>query len=203
MKKNSAYILLLSIVAGFCNTPSTTVETNSENEIITPVTITSISTDAMIDYLELNATSTFLKKSYIKAPGNGYIVSVNAQAGATVTSNQSLFTLKTKESQSIGNTINLLDTSFRFSGVIPIKGGVGGYVSEINHQAGDYVQEGEQLAVINDTKSLVFILNLPYELRPYVLNKKINLRPCFYFPYCHLQSYLQALLYVNHINYYL
>src|SRR5258706_84508 len=49
--------------------------------------------------------------------------------------------------------------------------GTGGYVSEINHQPGDYVQEGEQLAVISDMNSFVFILNLPYELRPFVLNK--------------------------------
>jgi multidrug efflux pump subunit AcrA (membrane-fusion protein) len=52
-----------------------------------------------------------------------------------------------------------------------VKAGTAGYVSEVNHQPGDYVQEGEQLAVISDSKSFVFILNLPYELRPYVLNK--------------------------------
>jgi multidrug efflux pump subunit AcrA (membrane-fusion protein) len=34
------------------------------------------------------------------------------------------------------------------------------------------VQEGEQLAAISDTRSFVFILNLPYELRPFVLDKK-------------------------------
>ena len=84
-----------------------------------------------------------------------------------------MFVLKTKEAESIGNTINLLDTSFRFSGIINIRAGTSGYVSELNHQAGDYVQEGEQLAVISDIKSFVFILNLPYELRPYVLNKEV------------------------------
>jgi len=38
---------------------------------------------------------------------------------------------------------------------------------------GPYVQEGEQLAVISDISSFVFILNLPYELRPYVMNSEV------------------------------
>jgi multidrug efflux pump subunit AcrA (membrane-fusion protein) len=34
------------------------------------------------------------------------------------------------------------------------------------------VQDGEQLAVISDRSSFVFLLDLPYELRPIVLGKK-------------------------------
>jgi multidrug efflux pump subunit AcrA (membrane-fusion protein) len=83
-----------------------------------------------------------------------------------------LFMLKTKEAQSIGNTINALDSSFKFSGLISIRAAATGHVTEVNHQTGDYVQDGEQLAVINDVNSFVFVLNLPYELRPYVLGKK-------------------------------
>src|SRR6185295_18019743 len=84
---------------------------------------------------------------------------------------QIVFILKTKEAQSIGNTINILDTSFKFTGIIHIPAGTSGYVAELDHQPGDYVQDGEQLAVISDASSFVFILNLPYELRPFVLNK--------------------------------
>jgi biotin carboxyl carrier protein len=145
--------------------------TEEELETITPVTVTSVSTEPMVEYIELNATSTFLQNAFIKANANGYITSVNAQVGKIVSAGQNVFVLKTKEAQSIGNAINVLDSSFKFSGIIHIKSGITGYVSEINHQVGEYVQEGEQLAAINDLKSFVFILNLPYELRPYVLNK--------------------------------
>jgi multidrug efflux pump subunit AcrA (membrane-fusion protein) len=150
----------------------TTVETEEEVAVTTPVTITPIITSPMAEYIELNATSTFLQKAYVKASSNGYINSVNLQMGKMVSAAQTVFVLKTKEAQSIGNTINLLDSSFKFSGIINIKAGTAGYVSEISHQTGDYVQEGEQLAVISDLKSFVFILNLPYELRPFVLNKE-------------------------------
>ena len=172
MKKSSFYFLFLWLMAISCHSRKTTATEEKEPEITTPVTIISASNDAMVEYIELNATSAFLQKAYVKASANGYIASVNAQIGKMVSSGQNVFTLKTKEAQSIGNTINLLDTSFRFSGIISIKAGTAGYISEINHQPDDYVQEGELLAVISDVRSFVFILNLPYELRPYVLDKK-------------------------------
>lgn len=171
MRKIIFYFLILSLAAS-CHSKKTEEAAPLEPEIITPVTVTSVSTDAMAEYIELNATSTFLQKAYVKASTAGYIKSANAQIGKMISSGQTAFVLKTKEAQSIGNTINLLDTSFRFSGIINIKAGTTGYVSELNHQPGDYVQEGEQLAVISDIRSFVFILNLPYELRPYVINKE-------------------------------
>jgi multidrug efflux pump subunit AcrA (membrane-fusion protein) len=172
MKKIRFYIFLFSILTAACHSKTEEETVAEEEEITTPVTITSINTEPMAEYIELNATSTFLQKAYVKASANGYITLVNAQVGKMVSAGQNVFTLKTKEAQSIGNSINLLDTSFKFSGIINIKAGTAGYISEIDHQPGDYVQEGEQLAVISDMKSFVFILNLPYELRPYVLNKK-------------------------------
>ena len=173
MQKCSLYFLLFPLIlAASCHSKTTETTVEEETEIITPVTVTSINTDPMAEYIELNATSTFLQKAYVKASANGYIKVVNVQVSKMVSANQTAFILKTKEAQSIGNTINLLDTSFKFSGIINIKAGTSGYVTELNHQAGDYVQEGEQLAVISDLQSFVFILNLPYELRPYVLNKE-------------------------------
>ena len=172
MKKNILYFLFLSLAVASCRSKKTQEEEPKEPEITTPVTITSVSTGAMAEYIELNATSTFLQKAYVKASTAGYIKSVNAQIGKMISSGQTAFVLQTREAQSIGNTINLLDTSFRFSGIINIKAGTTGYVSELNHQPGDYVQEGEQLAVISDIRSFVFVLNLPYELRPYVINKE-------------------------------
>jgi multidrug efflux pump subunit AcrA (membrane-fusion protein) len=172
MQKPGLYFLsLFWILWASCHSKSTETMVEEETEIVTPVTVTSVITDPMAEYIELNATSTFLQKAYVKASSSGYIKAVNVQLNKMVSANQTAFVLKTKEAQSIGNTINLLDTSFRFSGIINIRAGTSGYVSELSHQAGDYVQEGEQLAVISDIRSFVFILNLPYELRPYVINK--------------------------------
>ena len=138
----------------------------------TPVTVTGISTAPLTEYTELNATATFLQKSYAKANVNGYIQAVNASPGKYVSAGQVLFTIKTKEAQSIDNSINKLDPSFKFSGVNNIKASSSGYVTQLSHQAGDYVQDGEQLAVISDANSFAFLLNLPYELKQQIENNK-------------------------------
>lgn len=172
MKKCSLYILLLWILSGSCHSSKTEdADTEEVKTTITPVTVTSIGTEPMAEYIELNATSVFLQRSFVKASTNGYIETVNTSPGKIVTSDQTLFILKTKEARSIGNAVNALDSSFKFNGTIRIRAGMTGYVSEMDHQIGDYVQEGEQLAIISDANSFVFILNLPYELRPYVMDK--------------------------------
>jgi predicted deacylase len=45
--------------------------------------------------------------------------------------------------------VNALDSSFQFSGTIQIKAPTAGFIAEVNHQIGDYVQDGEQLAIVS------------------------------------------------------
>lgn len=131
----------------------------------TPVKVTSVDKRSMVNYTELNATSSFLQKNYVKANAIGYLQKVNAKIGQYVNKGDVLFTIKTKEAQSIGNSINVLDTTFKFSGINKIKASEHGYITQLSHQMGDYVQDGEQLAVISDRSSFVFIMQLPYEMR--------------------------------------
>lgn len=134
----------------------------------TPVTVTTVDQNAMSDYIDLNATSVFLQKNYIKSNAIGYVQQVDAQPGHYVSKGELLFTIKTKEAQAIGNSINVLDTTLKFSGVNKIKAPGPGYISQLNHQTGDYVQDGEALATISDRSSFVFVMQLPYELKQYV-----------------------------------
>lgn len=138
----------------------------------TPVTVTTVSDSTLVDYVDLSATSVFLQKNFIKANANGYVQNVNTQLGHYVNRGETVFTIKTKEAQSIGNSINVLDTTFKFSGVNRIKAPGSGYITQLNHQPGDYVQDGEQLAVISDRSSFVFVMQLPYEMRRYVQNNQ-------------------------------
>ncbi len=172
MKGYFLFFLFIVMVGWSCKSEKTEGALEEETITITPVTVTAISNEPMAEYIELNATSAFLQKAYVKASTSGYVKTVNAAIGKMIGAGQTAFVLKTKEAESIGNTINLLDTSFKFSGIINIRAGTSGYVTELNHQPGDFVQEGEQLAVISDIRSFVFVLNLPYELRPYVINKE-------------------------------
>lgn len=165
-------LLLLSLLVTSCRNVSTSETSSSTETIATPVTVTSLEMSPMSDWVELNAISGFLQRSYVKASTNGYIIDVNVRAGSDIRKGQHLFTLQTKEASSLGNTIDALDTSFKFTGNINIRAGGSGYLAELNHQVGDYVQEGEQLAAINDLNSFVFVLNIPYEYESLVAGMK-------------------------------
>jgi hypothetical protein len=169
MQKNIFYFLLLFIFS--CKSK----ETKPEEETVdarTPVTIAMVNKEPMTEYIELNATSSFLQKWFVKANVTGYLQAANVALNKYVTRGEILYTIKTKEAESIGNTISILDSTLKFTGVNKIPAVASGFISQVNHQSGDYVQDGEQLAVITDTRSFVFLLDMPYELRPYVMNKK-------------------------------
>lgn len=151
---------------------STTAAEAATPEVQTPVTVTAISSEPLVEYVELNAMSTFLQSSFIKATANGYIKSSDVKPGQFIRAGQVAFVMQTKEAKALGSTINNLDPSFHFSGVIRINATQTGYITSVGHQTGDYVQDGEQLAVLSDSKSFGFLLNLPYELRPYLINNK-------------------------------
>lgn len=142
-----------------------------------PVTVTNISVGPLAESIELNATSAFQLKTFIKANATGYLQLVNAQLGKYINKGQQVFVIKTKEAEALGNTVNVLDSSFRFSGMVPIKSPGSGYVTTLNYRAGDYVQDGEQLAVISDRNSFAFLLDLPYELKPFLAgNKNVTIK---------------------------
>lgn len=147
-------------------------EEAATEEVQTPVTVTGISNEQLAEYVELNAMSSFLQNSFIKSTANGYLKSSNIKLGQFVHAGQLAFMMQTKEAKALGNTINSLDSSFRFSGLIRINASQTGYITSVDHQPGDYVQDGEQLAVLSDAKSFGFLLNLPYELRPYLMKNK-------------------------------
>lgn len=168
--------IVLGVALAFASCKSNTAAVDATPEAITPVTVTTINDSTLVDYTILNATSSFLQKNFVKANAIGYVHNVQTQIGQYVNKGQLLFTIKTKEAESIGNTINVLDTTFKFSGINRIKASAHGYITELNHQNGDYVQDGEQLAVISDRASFAFVMQLPYEIRSNVkANQNVEL----------------------------
>jgi hypothetical protein len=125
-----------------------------------PVTVESIHSADITDYLEVNATSSFLVKSVIKSPTNGYVEEINVSQGDKVNKNQVLFKVRTKESTALKyDSLN----PYSFSGLITLKANLDGIILTLDHPRGDYVQEGDQLATIAVPSSFVFILDVPYE----------------------------------------
>jgi multidrug efflux pump subunit AcrA (membrane-fusion protein) len=170
-----ASIALSSIIACKNNVKEDAAEVSAV--IGTPVTLTSPLIGNMKEEVELNAVSAFLLKTNVKSNTNGYLQMVNASLGKLVHKGDDLFIIKTKEASVLENSNHNMDSSLHFKGVIHVKAPGTGYITQINYQAGDYVQDGEVIATITDTKSFVFLLDLPYELKPFLLsNKQIQLK---------------------------
>src|SRR4051812_47904376 len=100
MKNYFLCFLFLATVALFAchhkETTTTEEEAAAEDQVQTPVTITTVSIQPLVEYAELNATSSFLQSSIVKSNVNGYIKAVNTKVGEYTGAGKVLFTLKTK-----------------------------------------------------------------------------------------------------------
>jgi multidrug efflux pump subunit AcrA (membrane-fusion protein) len=169
--KKRIYILLAVMV---CFSSCHNTDSNSDDETpnaTTPVTITNVNIEPIAETIELRATSQFQKKVAIKSNTNGYIDNVTINLGDEVSLDQLLFTIKTKEASAIENQNTIKDTSLNFSGLLKIKAQKSGIITTLEHQKGDYVQDGDELGIISERSSLIFILEVPFEMHASV---KVN-----------------------------
>ncbi len=150
---------------------------NSGSPIIakTPVTTGTPAFMDISDTIDFPAITSYLKKNVLKSSITGVIESVSAIQGETVSKGKQIFTLKTQEASAMKNS-QPGDSTLGFKGVIKVFSPQDGVISTVSHQAGDFVQQGDELAVIADSKSLVFILEVPFEMTSYIgLNKNCAL----------------------------
>jgi multidrug efflux pump subunit AcrA (membrane-fusion protein) len=175
MKLNSNILILAFIVATLssCNHSAKSNEGDDENaKARTPVTVISISKEDISSTVTLNASSSFLKKSTLKSPVAGYIKEINVKIGEHVKTGQPVFTMQTKEAAAYKN-LKLKDSTFNYSGMIHVRANSDGVVNNLPHVAGDYVQEGDELCSMAEQSSLVFLLEVPYEMHQYVEMNKL------------------------------
>jgi multidrug efflux pump subunit AcrA (membrane-fusion protein) len=141
--------------------------TEEEAEVKTPVTVTPIEYKPVKSGAELPATATYLNKSIIRATTAGMIEKISITPGDFISQGQLLFSIRTREAMALKNNA-AVDSSLAFKGLINIRSNTAGIINIISYQKGDFVQEGDDLAVISEQNSLVFILDVPFELDKYV-----------------------------------
>jgi multidrug efflux pump subunit AcrA (membrane-fusion protein) len=168
MKKYSA-LLLLIVVFQSCKKQETVAK---EAEIVVPITVAHIDTAIIDDYEEVSGTVSYIVKTPIKSIITGYVNSVNAKNNDLIARGKTLFTIKTKEAFALGNDINKLDSNLHFGKALNIKSGTSGYVTGINLEKGNYVQEGDIVATINDFESYGVVINVPFDLKKYIILNK-------------------------------
>ena len=158
-----SFVIMFALVA--CGTQQQSREEAMEPK--TPVTVISVSEEPINETIDLNAVSSFLKKNTVKSPATGIVENIEINVGDNVDKGQLLFNIKTREAAALEKS-QITDSSLLFKGLIKIKAPKTGIISSITRQMGDYVQEGDELAVISDQNSLVFLLEVPFELNSYI-----------------------------------
>lgn len=161
---NIIAILILLTFCG-CNTKSNTGAEDS-TKVTTPVTVISIETRSISEMISFKAISAYQKKNTVKANINGYLEKTFLTIGDHVTQGKILFAVKTKEAKALSKFISN-DSLFTFKGESTINAPSSGVVTEVNKQANDYINDGDQLCVIAEQSSFVFLLNVPYEQNKY------------------------------------
>lgn len=139
-----------------------------------PVTIANPTVTSLTDYMTFNANTTFLSKEIVRSTFQGFIKKVYKNIGDNVKNGDIIFQIITKEAYA-ADTLKLNLNGESFSGTILVKAKTNGVLTELNYNIGDFVSDGEQLAVISNPNSLAVLLNVPYQ---HAAKIKINSR-CF------------------------
>lgn len=138
----------------------------SKNEVVinnrTPVSIANPVVTSLSEYMTFNANTTFLSKEIVRSTFQGFITKVYKNIGDYVKPGEVIFQIVTKEAYA-ADSLKLKLNGEAFSGTILLKAKTDGVLTELNYNTGDFVSDGEQLAVISNPSSLAVLLNIPYQ----------------------------------------
>lgn len=166
--RTSLILLLISglmVISLSCKHAAPTSEESTE--VKTPVTVAPVEYKSVTSTIALPAVATFMNKNIIRATTSGIIEKILIAPGEFISDGQLLFTIRTREAMALDKKAQA-DTSLIFKGLINISSHKEGVINSISYQKGDFVQEGDEMAVVSEQNSLVFIMDVPFELDKYV-----------------------------------
>ncbi|MGQ9846603.1 MAG: efflux RND transporter periplasmic adaptor subunit [Bacteroidales bacterium] len=157
---------------------SSDTKTTVTKTLGTPVKVANPTESALTDYMSFNANTVFMKKEVVRSTFQGFIQKVYRNIGDYVNAGDVVFTIITKEAYAADSLLVKLSDEV-FSGVVNIKSKTSGILTELNYNVGDFVSDGEQLAVISNPNSLAVLLNVPYQ---HISKIKLKSRCILIFP---------------------
>jgi biotin carboxyl carrier protein len=160
-------IVYLIIIIGLSGCGNRNGKAEETVDARTPVTVIQPGHKSISETLEFPAVSVFIRKNIIRTTTTGTIEQIFVTLGDQVKKGMLLFAVRTLEASVIQGSVHG-DTSLIFKGIIQVYSPDDGIVNSISHQNGDFVQSGDELAVLADQNSLVFSLEIPFELRKYI-----------------------------------
>jgi multidrug efflux pump subunit AcrA (membrane-fusion protein) len=127
-----------------------------------PVKVTHPKRIDLKETVDLNATTIFLSKEIVRATFQGFIQNITRNVGDEVKAGDLLFQIKTKESAADDSLAPSLGSP-RFQGPVDFLARSNGVMTALYYHMGDFVSEGEEIAIISNPSSLCITLNVPYQ----------------------------------------
>ncbi len=154
------FISILFIINGCKNSITKNndfVSTKTDVKIVKPII------KSLKIYDTYQGVSRYLNTYAIKSPISGVIQKVNISVGQEVRKNEVLFKIRPKELAALENAN--LDKSLINISPIKISAHQLNFITAVNFQAGDYIQEGDVLATNVKKSSMVIIAYVPFNIK--------------------------------------
>ena len=150
-------VLLLYACSG---TPQTAAD--AEVKSMPLVSIVKPVSHSFSNIITFNAVTQYQQKSVIRAGITGYLSHRGWKTGDHVNAGQIYCTITSKEQEALKN-IDKTGILEKFRAPLKITSGTSGIITAVNFQNNDYVTEGDVLANLVQTSSLVLLVNVPVE----------------------------------------
>lgn len=124
-----------------------------------------VSINGIKEFLTFNGVTQYQKKESIRANITGYISWLPFERGDTLKKGQTFALVRTKEQVALAEAIKIDSSLAKFSKPITIASNATGVITTLNVVVGDYIAEGDVLAVLARPKTLAVKVNVPFAER--------------------------------------
>lgn len=114
------------------------------------------------EYQDFNGITQYQKKESLRANITGYISYLPFERGDRVQRGATFATLRTKEQTALAEAVEIDSSLAQFARPLRIITNAAGIITQLNVVKGDYVAEGDILAVIAQPKTLMVKVNVPF-----------------------------------------
>lgn len=114
------------------------------------------------EYQDFNGITQYQKKESLRANITGYISYLPFERGDRVLRGATFATLRTKEQTALAEAVKIDSSLAQFARPLRIITNAAGIITQLNVVKGDYVAEGDILAVIAQPKTLMVKVNVPF-----------------------------------------
>lgn len=157
------FVGVFALVVVSCNGGKNTAPSTEKAAI--DVRVTTVKTRDIKEYRDFNGVTQYQKKESLRANITGYISYLPFERGDQVRRGATFATLRTKEQSALAEAVKIDSSLAQFARPLRITTNAAGIITKLNVVKGDYVAEGDILAVIAQPKTLVVKVNVPFSER--------------------------------------